>query len=381
MQEIDTIIRNAKTLYEEIMYQNAEAFRTLRTGNYADAKAYLKEYRESVSVQKDFKGFSFALDWINLISPRYYIQGVDITLAMREKIWLDDYAKDDGNWSLFKKAVKEYEFKCFQDYMNCIVGQPPNTHTEYYDYLCSVREVNEYLGEAGTENPQVDNAKAFRLLVKRALDDRKKCQIVVNFTNRFIPIEKRVAYSKETLTLDDALELCEEIIDNIDCIEYSSKSKKKRSFQEMDVNEADIINTLVHDAEDDILEEQGLRSQIMDSFVTNFLEHCGVSRRIYSKYFKDEGYFPDKKLCLAMGIFLEPYTDLSKEQSADPRIADNLECFMNQNYLSIKSKFGTVSELDILLDYDVLCMLEDGLSTDVIAFMLNTYARTEKDFN
>ena len=82
-----------------------------------------------------------------------------------------------------------------------------------------------------------------------------------------------------------------------------------------------------------------------------------------------------------MGLFLEPYTDLSREQSADSNILNNVECFMNQNCLSMKSRFATVSEWDTLLDYDVMCMLEDGLSIDVIAFMLHSYAKTEKDLN
>lgn len=380
MENVGEVIKNAKQLYEEMMFQNAEAFRLLRTAGYEDAKQYLKKRRESNGEQY-ITGYSFAMDWINLISPRYYIQGVDITLAMREKIYLDEYAGVDENWNLFKKAIRDYEFECFKDYMLCVVEQPPNTHTEYYDYLHCVKEVNEFLGVVGADTPQSDNVKKFRELVKAALDKRKHCQVVVNFTNRVIPIEKRAAYSKETLAFDEALEICEVIIDNIDCIEYASKDRKKRSFKEMGVDEEEIINSLVHDEQDDMAEEQGLRRQIMDSFVTNFLERCGVSRRIYSKYFKDEGYFPNKKLCLGMGLFLEPYTDLSREQSADSNILNNVECFMNQNCLSMKSRFATVSEWDTLLDYDVMCMLEDGLSIDVIAFMLHSYAKTEKDLN
>ena len=55
----------------------------------------------------------------------------------------------------------------------------------------------------------------------------------------------------------------------------------------------------------------------------------------------------------------------------------NVEKFMHQNSVGILSNFATVSETDFLKDSDVLCLLEDGATADMIAFFLKHYAKTE----
>lgn len=377
MENVDIIIANAKELYKDLMYQNAKDFKAIRSGSFAGAKAYLKERAEK-NGEKYSDGYVYALDWVNLISPRYYIQGVDITLAMREKIWLDDYGADDESWELVKEALREYEEECFKEYINCVIGVPSKPDGVYDNYVKCVKEMNSFLGVPNAMEPQVENTRAFRVLVKNVIHARKKCQVVVSFTSLVIPPEKRIAYNKNKLSFEDALEICQDIIDNVSKIAYT---KKGQTLVDACVETEEIRGILVYGGVDNKECSKGLKKQIMENFVTNYIEDCGVLPELYKKYFKSVGYFPNKKLAIALGLYLEPYADLSKNKSLESCIEENLEAFLSQNCLSINSNFATVTEYDVLLDNDLKMMLEDGLPLDMIAYMLKTYARTEKDFN
>ena len=369
-----TAIENLTLLYEDIVYQNAKDFKELRESNFADAMKYLKKRAENNS-EKYVEGYAYVMDWVNLISPRYYIQGVDITLAMREKLFLDE--EENESIELVKEAIREYEIECFNDYLNCLIGQPTKKESVYEEYLQCIKKVNTFPGIPNAVEPQKENPKAFRELVKQALNARKKCQVVVSFTNIVIPPETRVAYNKKTLTYDEALDICQDIIDNVSKIAYT---KKGQSLIDAGVDADEVKDMLVYGGID--YNEQtgkGLKNKIMENFPTNFLDQCGVLRRIYNKYFKNEDYFPNKKFALALGLFLEPYSDLSNRKSKEVCIWENLERFMNQNCLSVNSSFSTVTEYDVLLDDDIKMMLQDGLPVDAIAFLLNNYAKTLKD--
>lgn len=369
-----TAIENLTSLYEDIVYQNAKDFKELRESNFADAMKYLKQRAENNS-EKYIEGYAYVMDWVNLISPRYYIQGVDITLAMREKLFLDE--EENESIELVKEAIREYEIECFNDYLNCLIGQPTKKESVYEEYLQCIKKVNTFPGIPNAVEPQKENPKAFRELVKQALNARKKCQVVVSFTNIVIPPEKRRAYNKKTLIYDEALDICQDIIDNVSKIAYT---KKGQSLIDAGVDADDVKDMLVYGGIDyDEQTGKGLKNKIMENFPTNFLDQCGVLRRIYNKYFQHEEYFPNKKFALALGLFLEPYSDLSNRKSKEVCIWENLERFMNQNCLSVNSSFSTVTEYDVLLDDDIKMMLQDGLPVDAIAFLLNNYAKTLKD--
>lgn len=375
MSDVSVLIKNAVQLYEDLMYQNAKDFKEIRQKGFADVKTYLKQRMENNN-EKYIDGYAYALDWVNIISPRYYIQGVDITLAMREKLYLSDEAKSNESWELVKEALREYEIECFKEYVSCIIGVPSKPNSAYDEYVKCVRNMNEFLGVLDAEEPQIENVRAFRTLVKQTVLARKKCQVIVSFTTKVIPVEKRTAYNKTTLTFEEALDICDDIIGNIEKIAYA---KKGQSLVDVGVDNEDVIDMLAVGGVNDEEAPKGVKAQILENFPTNFVEQCGVGRRSYNDYIGKDGYEPYKKLCIAVGLFVEPYADLSSSHSSNSCIMENLECFMNQNSFSINSKFATITEYDVLMDENLRYMLEDGLSLDVIAFMLKTFAGTYKD--
>jgi len=375
MSDVSVLIKNAVQLYEDLMYQNAKDFKEIRQKGFADVKTYLKQRMENNN-EKYIDGYAYALDWVNIISPKYYIQGVDITLAMREKLYLSDEAKSNESWELVKEALREYETECFKEYVSCIIGVPSKTNSAYDEYVKCVRNMNEFLGVLDAEEPQIENVRAFRSLVKQTILARKKCQVIVSFTTKVIPVEKRTAYNKTTLTFEEALDICDDIIGNIEKIAYA---KKGQSLVDVGVDNEDVIDMLAVGGVNDEEAPKGVKAQILENFPTNFVEQCGVGRRSYNDYIGKDGYEPYKKLCIAVGLFVEPYADLSSSHSSNSCIMENLECFMNQNSFSINSKFATITEYDVLMDENLRYMLEDGLSLDVIAFMLKTFAGTYKD--
>lgn len=375
MSDVSVLMSNAIQLYEDLMYQNAKDFKEIRQKGFADVKTYLKQRMENNS-EKYIDGYAYALDWVNIISPRYYIQGVDITLAMREKIYLSDGSGTNESWELVKEALREYETECFKEYVSCIIGVPSKPNSAYDEYVRCVKNMNEFLGVLNAEEPQVENVRAFRALVKQTVLARKKCQVIVSFTTKVIPVEKRAAYNKKTLTFEEALDICDDIIGNIEKIAYA---KKGQSLVDVGFDKEDVIDMLAIGGVNDEEEPKGVKAGILENFPSNFMEQCGVERRTYNKYMGQDGYEPYKKLCIAIGLFVEPYADLSSSHSSKACILENLECFMNQNSFSVNSKFATITGYDVLMDENLRYMLEDGLSLDVIAFMLRNFAGTLKD--
>lgn len=195
---------------------------------------------------------------------------------------------------------------------------------------------------------------------------------VANFTKKYIPKENWNLLEKSKLTYEDALELAENVIDNIDQISYQEKGNVT-SLMENGVDEDEVIEIVYEDS-------SKMRTQVMERYITNFLEQSGVDRRIYTKYMKNPLYQPNKKLALAIGLFCEPYCNLEDTDDIELAIVENLERFMNQNSLSVKSSYATITEFDSLGDEEFLYLVEDGLTIDVLAYMLRNFARTERDF-
>lgn len=370
---------SAKAIYDEMLGENIKLFKALREAPDSQVESILKQFYQSDSY-RGVPGFTLGMDFINLISPRYYIQGVDITTAMREKIYLEEYGKENENWKYVREALKWYERECFQEYINCLIGQPESKYNDNFaNYIDCLKEMHKFLG-VNSATPWYDCPKAFRELVRETINARKKVQIIVSFRIGTIPEDIRSHYNKESMSMEEALDLCDIIIDNIERIEYVDKNAKtKMLFKEEGYTYDDILSLITNYDEEDT--EEGLRKLIAERFPTNYIEQTGVIRELYKKYFNDPVYFPYKKLCVAMALFIEPYSNLDNDDSKDNCILENVELFMNQNNLSINSTYATLTPFDSLLDEDIRRFLQEGLSLDIIAYMMQRFARTGKDFN
>ena len=230
------------------------------------------------------------------------------------------------------------------------------------------KEVNDFIGSFDSDVPYFENPQEFRALVKELIEARKNCMLVANFTKRCVSKENKSKLNAR-MTYEEALDIARDIIDNIANVTYGDVSLKRGK----DEDTSEIIDTIYKD-------ESKQRSQIMEKFITNFLSQAGVDRRLYTKYMSNPLYLPNKKLALAIGLFCEPYANLEGKDDRELAIVENLERFMNQNSLSLHSYFATVTEYDSLTDEEFLGFVQDGLTLDVLAYILKHYARTEKDF-
>lgn len=367
MADFDEQIRMANGIYKDLMVENAILFDAIRKGTTNEIKALLKNRHED-SVRSSV-GYALALAKMQIVSTRYYVQGIDITEAMREKIYKDEYHINSGFGEEVIEAIHKYEDMCFKEYLSCAIGIPSEDDKGYMAYINAVKAVNSYKGEVDSERLFEDNMMAFRALVKDLIVARKKCALIANFTIRCVPEDKQDLLNQENLTYEGALELAEIVINNCVAINYG----------DLGATESDMTHELFENP-------TPMREEIQEKFVTKHLKNCGLNTDVYKEYISGKVYVTNKKFLISLGIFLEPYIYLDMKRCRDNdydkdsiALRDNLECFMNQNGQSVNSQFATITECDNMLDGDICYLADIGLSVEMLAYMLKNYAKSSKD--
>lgn len=360
MANYEDMMAMGNDIYSSLMTDNAKLFHIIRTGTEEEIRSQI--LRNHQNAMRNIEEYALALEKQHIVGTKFYVQGIDITLAMREKIYKDEYHLGKDYAEDVVDAIELYEKECFEDYLRCQMGTPHQKHKNYSDYIALAKEVNKYIGVINSKEAYKENVIEFRNLVKELVNARKKCAPIASFTKRCVPEDKQYLLNQETLTYDGALELAEIVIDNCVALTYGDDTAW--------LNE--IYRELFESS-------TPLRTEIQEKFVTNHLEQCGLDRHMYKTYMGGSVYVPNKKFLIALGIFCEPYTDLYDKTKHKLGIANNLEAFMNQNSQSIKSNFATVTEFDNLLDSQLLYLIEDGLSLDMLAYMLKNFAKAGKD--
>ena len=365
MTRCEKLTNEAIEIYKDLLTENISILKIIREGNAGEIKKALKQWKQDSITCMD--AYPYALDMMNLCSTKFFVQGIDITNAMREVVYLDDYgAYYNTNWEEVLGQIQNYEQECFREYMCCVMGEKSSKKEpvrNYKHYLELVRKVNTFKG-VSSKQPHIDNPKALRNLVHELVEEKKKCMLIANFTINCIPQEHRPYLNKSTITYEQALIIARDVIDNVE-----------KTFRALDsFTESDVIGEVVDGS-------SKLCKQVDARFVTNYIESAGVDRRLYTKYLNNPSYMPDKKLVLVLGIFCEPFCNINNPLATQMGIELYLEQFMNQHSFSMKSQCSTITEYDVMTDRDFLNLIKDGVSVEILAYMLNNYARTKKDFN
>lgn len=350
------------TLYDDLMVENANMFYALRTGDIEAFKNMLHKREEEGMA--DIEAYAEALEQMHIISTRFYVQGIDITLAMREKIYKDECFDSDiiSDSGTLIKSIRTYENICFANYMKSRKSAYSEEDAEKYRaYLNLARQLNSYDGESSTSTCN-DNFLGFRRLVEQLIDARKKCTIYASFTGANLTKAKRKLLNKETITYEQELEIAEELIENY----------VEARFGLYTPSDEELYKDLCSDP-------TPMRKRIEEKFVTNYLEQCGLDRHMYKNYVNGTTRLPTKKFLIALGIFCEPYSVLDKNTPKEYAFRENLEKFMNQNGQSIKSCFDTITEFDNMTDADLCYLLDSGISMEMLAYMLKNFAKAGKD--
>lgn len=358
--------KEINTAYEEICDESFQTMKILRNGTKDEILEHFKEIHREEVIHSSF-AYNYALEKANLIRARYYVQGIDITSAMREKIYTD-YGTDNESWSTFQDYIKEYEDDRFNLYMSCVFGEPESGSEDFQEYFDALEQVHEYIG-TDTENTFEDNNREFRELVEKVIKARTQCMTIVNFTSKFVPPQERFLLENKTITYNEALEIAEYVIDNIDKV-ASKKNCKPRNIVDDFITDDEIIMRVITD-------KSGLRRQIMERSLKRFLEHAGVLPESYKNYKKNPKYTPSKKQVLALALYCEPCFDTTGKK---PLVQlDYIEQFMNQHSYTLKSKFATLTPYDMLRDNDITILIEDGVTVEVLCYILRNFAGTRKD--
>ena len=357
-------LEDAEELYDKLLKEYAKFSKLARTGDRNEIQKYIKRFK-----QDNFKSkgcFALAMDWFNIISPRYYIDGVDITDAMREFLASEDMSAY-SDWNTLYEDIREFEKENISQYAVAYRSPSNDKDNIYEQYFKRVKELNSFCGKLNATREE--KVTEFRALVEKTIEARKKCQIIINFNSGMIPVELRKTYTKKSLSFEDAYETCQDIISNV----------KKAFYGTDDTSMDGDGKELLDDKSNRALEpNQGVK-RILKFYITRYLEDdCGVSRRLYTKYNDDPKYLPIKKLVLALAAYCEPYANLEGKDD-ECHICENVESFMNQHSMTLNSFFETITEFDEMTDEDAKALLEDGLPLDSFAFMLKTFAGTYKD--
>lgn len=349
---------DAKSYVPILIEENVSIYEAMRDGDTKEVTKLLRARKERF---KNSDGYAFALDWLHLIGTRYYIQGIDITDAMRQVLYLEKYHHKNQFTFDFFYYMQEIEEKNFDSYIECALNTSSCRNYDdkgYRDYLDLVQRVNEYAGEVYSPKLYEENIKGFRSLVDQLVKSKKKCVTIANFTKKFIPREEWDLLTQETLTYEEATRMARKIIDNCESI-----CEKSPAFSWEDHVERIVSR------------ETRQVKEIKEKFLSNFLEQCGINRERYKTYKSGTVSVPTKKFVIALGLFCEPFCNLFKLEDSNCTIMENLETFMNQHAMSLKSLCATITEFDNMTDNDLVYLLEDGLSPDMLAFMLKNYAQ------
>lgn len=349
---------DAKSYAPILIKENVSIYKAMRDGDTTEVKKLLHARKEHL---KNSAGYAFALDWLHLIGTRYYIQGIDITDAMRQVLYLEKYHHKSQFSFGFFYYIEEIEEKNFDSYIDCALNTSSCRDYDekgYRDYLDLVQKVNEYAGEVYSPKLYEENIKGFRSLVDQLVKSKKKCVTIANFTKKFIPREEWDSLTQETLTFEKATYWARKIIDNCEAV-----CEKSPAFSWEDHVERIVSR------------ETRQVKEIKEKFLSNFLEQCGISRERYKTYKNGTVYVPTKKFVIALGLFCEPFCNLYKLEDSNCEILGNLETFMNQHAMSLNSLCATITEFDTMTDVELKYLLEDGLGPDMLAFMLKNYAK------
>ena len=377
----EQMLEKVEKLYKKIMVLEAQTMKVMRTGSDEDVKRQLRRVKEECLGQQE--GFALAMDWANIIATRFYVGKIDITEAMREKIYFEDAGRDSESWQLFLEAMELNERKHFNDYMEYAVvarTRKKSSKERLDHYLDLVKQVNEFTGEFEGEELYRSNVEKFRALVRKAVEAREDCALVAVFKKDYISTQDIYLTKRKNVSYEEACVLADNVIKNLAGYVYINeasingkkvrreKLKNLKSLQEEGVESAELIEEF-YDGNADMREE-------IEKSWTHFADDTGVGRKIIGNYFRDVSYRTFRKAALTLGIFFEPYANLG-DCEEDTAVVHNLERFMNQNGLSMKSYFDTTTQYDNLLDYDVLGFLEYGYTHSMIAYCLRRFAKTK----
>lgn len=380
----------------EIRRHNAEVIKSWDKTTLEEKKKSFRQWKEGLSY--DSETFSLAMEWLNVVGTRFIVSTknkrrfVDITEAMNQKV----YGEEEPSPELLLTSfyVEKLEQQCFMDYILAIEGK---NEGRYKDYIEAVKKMNDFVGTEGATF--YEDMWNFRNAVNSVIEHRRNCLPVCCFTENILENDEvKALLKKEELSYQDAFDLAEEVIAGIgkmqmDCfdtlrdeiadmkelgtptrtavIDIAERNMEESEFFEkflgMKVSKSGVIWN----------ERNNTALWLSERYITNYLEKAGIGRKTYDKYFKNVEYAsPQKKLAWGLALYLEPVINGVKGKLENV-YQQNVERFMHQNSVGILSEFATVSATDFLKDSDVLCLLEDGATADMMAFFLKHYAKTE----
>jgi len=290
--------------------------------------------------------------------------------------------------------VEKFEQQCFMDY---ILTVEEKVEGRYKKYIDAVKKMNNFVGTEGATF--YEDMWDFRNAVKNVIEHRRNCLPVCCFTENVVSDDKAKALiRKKEFSYEDAFDLAEAVIAGIgkiqmDCFDNLrdeiSKAKKRGAvtqdtvidIAEQNMEQSEFFEKFLGMKQEEKgviwCERDNTAAWLSERYITNYLEKAGIGRKTYNKYLKEVKYaFPQKKLAWGLALYLEPVIKGVKRRPENA-YKKNVEQFMHQNSIGILSSFATVSEIDCLKDEDVLCLLEDGATADMMAFFLKHYAKTE----
>ena len=76
-----------------------------------------------------------------------------------------------------------------------------------------------------------------------------------------------------------------------------------------------------------------------------------------------------------------PYARLNNRKNVanELKLYDNVEQFLQQNSVTLGSRFATITDKGTMTDADFCALLEEGATAEIFAHMLKHYAKTQDE--
>ena len=319
---------------DELIKYNIRIMNCIDNGE--DYSILLKEFNElGVS---SYKNYLPALYSLNIIGPKYYVDGIDITLIANE--FLYEHNKNNDNIvrlldSIDKEIMPYYDKLNYAlDYCKKVVKE--DDEDEKKDIFSNYINV---LNKLHTKT--YPNKLRFRKDVKFITMLKKNCEFRLHFDISNLKTKtddvKKIVKSNDK---DKVFTLLQKIVKSpINDFKNPNTKEIEKYF--------DIELPSVND-----------KMSLNDFFKVDL----GLDRTITSKYFKGDYITQNiKQFIFSIGLYIEL------------PLEDYVEEFMRLNGYSMLSKYETINEYSDLYDREIMYLIRNGIDKDIVFHILNKF--------
>ena len=317
---------------DELIKHNIRVMNCIDNGE--DYSILLKEFNE-LGI-RSYKNYLPALYSLNIIGPKYYLDGKDITLITNE--FLYEHNKDNYNIVRLLDSIDK-EIMPYYNKLNYALDMSKKNVKSIDDEKKDI--FSNYINMLNKLHTKTyPNKLRFRKDVKYITMLKKNCEFRLHFDISELETTEDVSIIMKSSDKDKVFTLLQKLINSpINDFKKPDLKVWKDYFKVELPNKDDKIS--------------------LNDFFKNDL---GLDRTITSRYFKADYITQNiKQFIFSIGLYIEL------------PLEDYIEEFMRLNGYSMLSKYETLNEYSDLYDREIMYLIRNGIDKDIVFHILNKF--------